>query len=245
MSLPDAARVQRAVEATWPAARTWTEDGITFRDGAGGGKRVSAATAEGAPSATALRAAAEAMRARGMQPLFCVRDGEADLDAALAAEGFVVIDPVILYAAPIGRLIDPALPRLAAIACESPLAILREIWAAGGIGPARIAVMERAPGPKRYLLGRAGDRPAGAAFVALDDEIAMVHAIEVAPARRRLGVGRALLQRSAVWAGAAGTTYLGLAVTEANAPARALYASLGMEEVGRYHYRIGPVEVGE
>jgi len=29
-----------------------------------------------------------------------------------------------------------------------------------------------------------------------------------------------------------------VAVTEANAPARALYASLGMKAVGQYHYRV-------
>jgi GNAT superfamily N-acetyltransferase len=54
---------------------------------------------------------------------------------------------------------------------------------------------------------------------------------------RRAGIGGNLLRRAAVWAGENGAHALGLAVTKANAPARALYASLGMKAVGQYHYR--------
>ena len=45
--------------------------------------------------------------------------------------------------------------------------------------------------------------------------------------RRRLGAG-------------AGRRDLRLAVTAANAPARALYARLGMDEAAAYHYRLAP-----
>ncbi|MEL6679458.1 MAG: GNAT family N-acetyltransferase, partial [Pseudomonadota bacterium] len=43
--MTDLSRLYDAVEATWPAAHMWQQDGWTMRDGAGGGKRVSAATA--------------------------------------------------------------------------------------------------------------------------------------------------------------------------------------------------------
>jgi glucose/arabinose dehydrogenase len=47
------------------------------------------------------------------------------------------------------------------------LQIAREIWAEGHISAARLAVMDRALGPKAVILGRTADKPCGAAFVAL------------------------------------------------------------------------------
>ncbi|MEL7114853.1 MAG: GNAT family N-acetyltransferase, partial [Pseudomonadota bacterium] len=98
--------------------------------------------------------------------------------------------------------------------------------------------LDRAEGPKTSLLGRAKDQPAGTAFVAIHQGIAMIHAIEVTSALRRLGVARYILQCAAHWAQDQGATHLTLLVTKANAAANALYASLGMESVGQYHYRI-------
>jgi len=43
-----------ALAATWPAARVWQQDGWTLRDGAGGGKRVSAASADDTARAASL-----------------------------------------------------------------------------------------------------------------------------------------------------------------------------------------------
>jgi len=232
MTLPSAATVQAAVEATWPPARYWTDGPFTLRDGAGGGKRVSATTATGPVTAPQI--------ARVDSPLFCIRQGEDALDTLLEQAGYRIIDPVTLYAIPVADLIDPDLPTLAAICSDTPLAILREIWQEGGIGPGRIAVMERAPSPKTYLLGRINDRPAGAAFAAISDGLAMVHAIETRPRFRRAGVARAMLRRAADWAAHHGAAHLALAVTTANEPANALYSSLGMRPVGQYHYRIRP-----
>jgi GNAT superfamily N-acetyltransferase len=74
--------------------------------------------------------------------------------------------------------------------------------------------------------------------VSSDGDIAMLHAIEVSPRHRRQGVARAIIARAAAWAAGQGCGWLGLAVTTANEPARALYTALGMAEVGTYHYRI-------
>jgi GNAT superfamily N-acetyltransferase len=98
--------------------------------------------------------------------------------------------------------------------------------------------MDRVQGPKTALLARNGDRPAGVAFVACHGSEAMLHALEVLPANRRQGVGRTLLHAAANWAASQGATRLSLVVTRQNAAARALYARLGMECVGQYHYRM-------
>ncbi|MDQ2066880.1 GNAT family N-acetyltransferase [Xinfangfangia sp. CPCC 101601] len=232
------AALAAVMEATWPAEKRVALGPFTLREGAGGGQRVSAATAEAGFSAAELQAAIAAMDA----PLFAIypERGAVDqaLDAALAAEGFVLHDPVVAYAAPVSALTGE-LPYLTAFPHWPPLEAARGLWAEGGIGPGRVAVMARVQGPHAALLGRIEDRPSGAAFVALHDGVAMLHALEVRPAYRRRGLARHLLRAAANWAAEAGAKSLSLVVTERNSAARALYEQAGMVEVGRYHYRKG------
>jgi len=188
-----AEQLYTACEATWPPASSVIIDGWTLRDGAGGGKRVSAATLarEGADPA----AAEFIMDASGEDPLFMIRQGDGALDSQLALRGYEIIDPVVMYQCPVAQLTDKPIPKVTTFAVWEPLAIMEEIWAQGGIGPARLAVMHRAE-VKTGIFGRVNDIPAGVAFAGLHD------------------------------------------CTTANKPANALYASLGMQPVGQYHYRI-------
>ncbi len=238
MTLPGRDRLIGVVEATWPPARTRHLGPWTIREGRGGGQRVAAATAEAPVTAADLPAAEAAMADLGQPRLFMIRPGDGVLDDLLAAAGYRVKDPVLLYAVATGRLTAEPLRPVSAFDIWPPLAIMADLWAAGGIGAARLAVMDRAEDPKTAILARHRDQPAGAAFVALDGDIAMIHAIEVAPALRRSGVGANILRAAAHWAGRRGAAHLTLAVTRDNAPANALYASLGMQVVGHYHYRI-------
>jgi ribosomal protein S18 acetylase RimI-like enzyme len=224
------------MEATWPAAASHRLGPFLLRDGAGGGQRVSAGSVEGAFSVGDLEAAVAAME----QPLFVIYPGrsEADdaLDAALEMRGFALHDPVVAYAAPVATLTGE-LPFLAGFPHWPPLATACEVWTEGGIGPARVAVMDRVQGPKVAVLARGGDRAAGAVFVACHGGVAMLHALEVRPGLRRQGAGGHLLRAAANWAAGQGADTLSLVVTERNAAARALYQRAGMAEVGRYHYR--------
>ncbi|SFP33442.1 GNAT family N-acetyltransferase [Tranquillimonas alkanivorans] len=238
MTAPDAAELLAAMEATWPAAAAARHGPWMIRDGQGGGKRVSAATAEGPVGEGDIPAAEAALTDLGQTRLFQVRAGEDDLDRLLDVRGYAVIDPVTLYACPVRPLADQERPRLSAFTMWEPLAIMREIWAEGGIGPARQAVMERADGPKTAVLGRADDKPAGTAFVAVHRDIAMVHALEVRPTSRRRGAARHMMVQAAQWAQAQGAGTLALAVTDANEAANALYRALGMTAAARYHYRL-------
>lgn len=233
--------IYRLTEATWPPVRSWRMGPVTLREGAGGGSRVSAATVDGPlPDAEDLARAEAEMRGIGQPPLFMVRQGEADLDAALAAVGYVVKDPVTGWAAPTASLTGDGPPPMRVIEGWPPLAMQREIWAKGGIGPGRIAVMDRVTGPKVALLGRVADRPGGVAFVAVAGGAAMLHALHVAPGLRRRGLARHMVLAAARWAARHGAETLALLVTRANAPANALYASMGFTPVGEYHYRIRP-----
>lgn len=220
-----------AMEATWPPAARQSLGPFCLRDGAGGGKRVSAASLEGSFTGADLDAAEAAMA----QPLFLIRPGDEALDAALAARGYRVVDPVLAYAVPVAGIAPPDL--MTTFPHWPPMEIARALWSDAGIGPARLAVMERAAGPKCVILGRVQDRAAGVAFVACHGEVAMLHALEVAQALRRQGSAHNILRAAAAWAQDQGAVTLALVVTEANATARGLYASLGMNLVGQYHYR--------
>lgn len=237
MTFPTAEQVLAAIDATWPAASVQREGPWLIRDGQGGGKRVSAATAAGPVSEGDIATAEAAMRDLEQTPLFMIADGDAALDRWLDARGYVIVDPVVLYVGAVEELAAEPLPRVASFEIWPPLAIMEELWAAGGIGPARLAVMARAADPKTAILGRTDDTPSGAAFVSAHENIAMIHAIEVSSAIRRRGTGRNILRAASKWAQNQGISWLALAVTEANAPARALYSSLGMRSVGHYHYR--------
>lgn len=224
-------------DATWRAAALHAAGAFVVREGRGGGQRVSAATLSG-PWGEEDIDAAEAVQAMLGQPaLFLLRPGEETLDAALAARGYGVKDPVNIYAAPVAQLsAEPADP-MGGFAIWPPLAIMRDLWAEGGVGPGRIAVMERVAGPKTAILGRVSDRASGVAFVAIHGDWAMLHALHVAPGLRRQGSAVKIMRKAAHWAQDQGAKRFSLLVTAANGPANALYASLGMEIVGKYHYR--------
>lgn len=240
MTLPDGRALQAAIAATWPAHRSQRCGPFTLRDGRGGGKCASAATAEGPVGPVDLAQAAEAMRGMGMLPLFMVRDGEATLNALLAGAGYTQLDPTVIHAAALADLaMDTPAPSTSFHLWE-PLAIQREIWTEGGISPARLAVMMRVPGDKTALLGRMGGHAVAAGFAAIYAGIVMVHALEVRPAARRRGAGRALMLEAARWAMARQARTLAVACTEANTAANTLYAAMGLTRVAHYHYRRHP-----
>jgi GNAT superfamily N-acetyltransferase len=236
MTPPDTHRIMAAIDATWPPAEFARVGPWTLRRGAGGGQRVSAASTEdqGAECAPAE----EGMRAWGQVPLVRLTTDQTELDRRLAAASYRVRDPVALYAVPVAALDDGRDETVRVFRVTCPLAMIDEIWTRGGIGPGRRAVMDRACAPRMTLMARAEDRPVGAAFVAVDGDVAMIHAIEVTPEHRRKGGGAQLLRGGASFAGEHGATWLTLAVTEANVPARVLYERLGMTVAGSYHYRI-------
>lgn len=237
MTLPPADKLYQVVEATWPPHHKFHTGPWTIRDGAGGGKRVSSATAEAPVTGADLYKMEEEMGKLGQPPLVMIRAGEEGLDSLLAQHGYSIVDSVLLYAAPLSLLTGP-LPPVSAFTQWPRLAITDELWIENGTGPERLAIMTRAAEPKAAVLARTADKPAGAAFVAIHDKAAMIHAIEVVPALRRKGTARNILRAAANWAHDLGATHLSLAVTEQNQPARALYTSLGLRVVGHYHYRI-------
>lgn len=243
---PSVRDLYETCEVTWPPARRFDEGPFTYRDGQGGGKRVSAATDRqpGAVderqrvAADMLRDAEEIMRGMGQPPLFMIREGEDGLDRLLAGAGYALIDPVNLYACELELLTAAPVPPVTSFTIWEPLAIMCDIWRQGGIGPARIEVMRRAECPKTGLFGRLDGRPAGTGYVGLHGGTAMVHALEILPEHRGRGLGGHMMRQAALWAAERGARHMSVICTQANAGANALYTSLGLTLVGTYHYRI-------
>jgi GNAT superfamily N-acetyltransferase len=233
---PDASRLFAAMEATWPAAEVRRAGPLALRFGRGG-NRVTAATLDSPPATEVIGEAEAAMRAAGQAPLWMVRGAQQDLDAVLEARGYRLHEPVWVYLQRLDGAGEPP-PRVSAFAIWPPIAIQRDLWAEGGIGPDRLAIMDRAAGPKTALLARSDDRPAGCAFVAVVDGIGVIHALHVPAAQRRKGAARNLMRQAERWAHGQGAGWLALAVTRANVAGNGLYASLGMEIVEQYHYRL-------
>lgn len=240
MSAPSAKALLAALDETWPAAETVERDGWRLRRGAGGGRRVSAATAlsENAD----IGAAEAAMTAWGQEPLFQLRPGEDALDDALAARGYLAVDRTGIYSAPTALLLDDQPEAVRIIRGPTRIALIDEIWTKGGVGSARLAVMDRAAEPKTYIIARIGDRPAAVAFVGVAKRIAMLHAVETLAEQRRKGAARMLIAAAARFAVEEGADALTLAVTERNEAARALYLALGMTVETGYHYRVKPAQ---
>ncbi len=245
--LPDAVKLMEVCEATWPPASAAKHGAWTIREGQGGGNRVSAATENWPTTEADLATAEKAMRALGQDYLFQVRDGEEALDTMLGHLGYAVTDPVNIYAISIEEMLHYKAPMVSGFQIWPPMEIMRELWRDAGIDDARQAVMERAKGPKTALFGRSDDQPAGVAYVAIHEGVAMLHALEVVPELRRLGTARNILATAAEWAAGQGATVLSLIVTQGNHAANPLYAALGMRIIGHYHYRkkINPDHVND
>jgi len=226
----------QVMDETWPPAAVQTVGPWRIRIGKDGGQRVSAASARGPVTGEDVAVAEAAMQATGQPSLFMIRETDAALDAELAARGYRLHDPVVAYAAPCADLAQSP-PPMTTFAHWPPMAIAVDLWAEGGIGPGRLAVMQRAAGAKTAILSRANDRASGVAFVAVSGNTAMLHALEITPAQRRQGSAQNILQAAALWAQNQGAFTLALMVTRANMPACRLCTSFGMHVVGQYHYR--------
>nr|WP_241865483.1 GNAT family N-acetyltransferase [Paracoccus salsus] len=229
-----------AFEATWPAAEYRDVGGFRVGRGHGAGARVSSARAIGPWRDADIDASVDLHSLWGQEPLFRVPDDDTALSAALRDRGFRLQVPTAIMATGIERLTGLEPPPVTTFAVWPPLAIQRQIWAAGHIGPARQQVMERASHPKAAILGRIDDRAAGAGFVAIHAGIAMMHAVEVLPEWRRKGLAGWMMRGAAIWAAGKGATRLALAVSRDNQAAIAFYRNLGFEEVAGYGYRIRP-----
>lgn len=232
-----------AFEQTWPPRKTIACGPITVREGAGGGRRVSAATvAPAGASQSELAAANDLMESLGQVPQYQIRPENLTLDSQLAQMGFHKRDPTVILESPVGDLRAIPSEGFPPIRVGGPMGILEDIWAEGGIGPERLAVMDRVTVPKVYLLARKDDQPLGAAFAAVAGDICFVHALHISEAARRQGLGSQIMRAAADWAAEQGAQTIALAILGANEGGAAFYQKLGMRPFCHYYYCVKETE---
>ncbi|MEM1374480.1 MAG: GNAT family N-acetyltransferase [Pseudomonadota bacterium] len=229
--------IAEAVWVTWPGEATVDGGAFTLRRSGDDSRRSRAATANRAVSDAEIATAAQTMRSWGQPAMFWVPGDAPDFEAQLSALGCTSHDASWYYVAPVSMLAARTPPRVSTFEIWEPLAIMADIFAATGTSRDRQGVMARAQCPKTTIFGRVDAKPAGVAYVGAHGPLAMVHALGVLPEHRRKGLAAHMMAQTAIWAAGQGCTQIGLAVGQANAAACALYASLGMEAVGHYHYR--------
>lgn len=114
-------------------------------------------------------------------------------------------------------------------------------WELDGRGGAReqevaSAILARISDRVAFVSVGGGDQVAGVALGVLVDTTLVVECVATAPRVRREGVATAALTALGAWAWEQGSRTTLLAVQETNEAARALYAKLGLLEVGAYSY---------
>lgn len=234
------AALAEAFEATWPAAEYADAGGFRVGRGLGAGGRVSSARAAGNWTHDDIGLAINQHEQWGQSPLFRAWDRDQPLIAALEEHDFRRENPTAIMELETAALTDREIPPVTAFAIWPPLAIQREIWASGNINPARQDVMLRVAAPRTAILGRIEDRAAGAAFIAVHRNVAMVHCVEILPGLRRKGLAGWIMRCAAFWAAKHDAGRIALAVSRANTGAVALYSQLGFQEVAGYSYYAGP-----
>jgi len=233
MKAPTSQQLFDAVDATWSAKQFINHAGWIIRKGMGGGQRVSAATLEAPLMDVDITKAEHQMQALGQKALFMVRDSDVDLDNVLEQAGYEIVDPVVVLASPVNDLLTHQHIDHAVDLHDTPNLDAQTLWADGGIGPERLAIMDRVSGPKTIIQ----TKNCGVAFAAVHKDIAMVHAVEVSKNHRRKGVANALMYKAALWAQDQNCNWLAVLTVAANIPARRLYETLGMKKAAAYHYR--------
>ena len=238
MMFKNGSDIFEAIDVTWPAEKFLEIPKWKLRRSAKGGKRVSAATAIGAPDISDIKLAENKMVQWHQDKLFMIKKNEILLDEALSASGYRVIDPTNIWSISSKNLsIQKTLP-VKAFTIFPPLAIQRELWRANHIPPSRIEIMDRVKTHKTTIFGRINARPAASAFVAVSNKFAMVHALVVDKKCRRQGMGKFVMQKVGSWAYQMGAESVVALCTEKNCSANILYKSLGMQVIGKYHYRV-------
>ncbi len=241
-SPPDpVARLERAALNAVPAPRVAWDGPFVVRGFLGGTGRANAACSlDPSPDAGLAGRVAriEAHYARlGLPVRFrCTPLDPPGLVPLLEGRGYREAEGAVVMAGPV--------PADAAAAVETSAAPTEDwlsvLATAEYQGPARRA--EKAEGasllalPATWALLRADGEPAACGHAVADADLVGLFDLATAPAFRRRGLARRVIGTLAAWGAARGAATAWLQVAPGNAPARALYAAMGLREAYRYRY---------
>jgi N-acetylglutamate synthase len=240
-------RVEETCRNAWPALRQVLLGGWVLGFSEGLTRRANSANplAVQRRDADAVIAGCEALYAHHRQSTIFRLPSliESALDERLAARGYRSEGPSLVLYGEIGALVtprDPAvglLPRPGAQWLDA-MARLHCHTAADADLYRRIVDRLAVPAAFAALCEDGGIAALG--YAANHNGMVCYQSLVTDPARQRRGHARRIIASLAGWAADRGATGACLEVEAGNAPARALYAALGFEELYRYHYRRQP-----
>ncbi len=248
MADADAVRMlEETTFACWPDLGHERLDGWLLRFAAGHTKRANSVNVLHGDEQGLERRIEEAERrycGAGLRPVFRLTPlAESRLDAALAERGYGLVEPSLVKTAAMDQVaaVDPAV-----VLAEGP----DDSWldgyaAASGLEAATRdalrAMLERIDGRPVYAMSSDEEGPLGFAMAVTHRGRVGFFDVLTLPRARRRGVARRIMQSLIAWSREeAGARSMWIQVVEANAPARALYRSMGFATFYAYHYRVAP-----
>jgi GNAT superfamily N-acetyltransferase len=225
------------VAGAWPAPVTKDMGGWLLRHADGVTKRANSVLPLGDPGdvGAAVDRAERFYTELGLPTVFSgdVQARPQGIDGFLEGRGYELVDPTIAMATDLSGPYEPDGVEIA----EAPSGRWLDLWwSVDGRYDHQLPMAEKiltgVPAGYASLDGVAVGRgvPQG--------EWLGVYAMAVAPDARRRGLGRRVLRALLGWGREQGCRSAYLVVVERNTPARAMYASAGFTEAGRYHYRV-------
>ncbi|MHA7959418.1 GNAT family N-acetyltransferase [Streptomyces sp. L500] len=242
--------LQEVAARGWPARETARLGGWALRAAGGFTTRANSALPlgdPGLPLPEALERVAAWYAERGLPAYVQVATGHPDaderLDAELARHGWTAERHALTRTAALAPLADAVAPGSGDVRLtREPDTAWLAAYGRGGADPADARAV-LGGGPSVWFAtvpGAAGERPAAVARCVVDGRWAGFAALDVAPERRREGLGTLVMARLAQEALREGASAAYLQVETDNTAAAALYDELGFTTHHAYHYRRGP-----
>jgi GNAT superfamily N-acetyltransferase len=245
----DLRRIEEAGLNALQTQRQLFYDGWLLRLSAGKAKRarsVNAHFGSTLPLARKIDHCERVYAQQGLAPLFRITpfDHPADLEAALAARGYLAFDETLVQAARLERAPDvpdpPVGVEIAALGVDAFVEVVGELR--GSTPTQRAAHRERllhSPLEKRGVTVSVSGRVVCAAQVAIEGELVGVFDVNTAEDARSKGYATLACASLLSWAWQHGANVAYLQVNTDNAPAIAIYRKFGFATMYTYRYR-GP-----
>src|SRR5262245_7700484 len=162
----------------------------------------------------------------------------AELDAELEARGYRLQEPCTCLAKALDSGTEmPGEIEVAERAGEDWLSVYLP-----GITPSRRAtapeILTRVPRLSAFLLRRQNGVPISVALAVVHGGVVIAECVATRADYRRRGASEVIMRALEAWGVAQRANLAALQAVAENAPAQALYATLGYHRVGGYHYRV-------
>jgi len=242
--MPEVAALEDVCERSWPPQERLELDGIVLRFASGFTRRANSARVDGADGdlGALIGEAEREYRSRGLRPGFRLTPlSPAAFEPLLLERGYFVDTEAVVMTC-------DALTAVAALEPDDAVELvpdLDEEWLRAFQAIERRWPPEQDPGarwvlgsgdsPRRFALARVDGEPAATGYARLEDEWLYIACVGTFPARRRLGLARAVSEQLFAWGADGGARRAILQAETKNTAAQALYEQLGFRP--RYIYR--------